>query len=265
MENIVFAVWVSGRLEFCADDKRACFETAKSLVEIAVKVRKQGLLSIDGEIPAMHNIFRKKALQMAVDSVEPAVIRDVMQNWIISGNYRGAELLKRLITIEGVLMIINGYNPAYINEVLSSYFGEDLLQEYVQYIKDWKQVQDSLHKSVIIEDFWYKIKDGQRHREPGSNLLEEIFRKLDNMSVQLIIRNIEMADLVIAARGSSEYVINRIIRNVSSGTAQDIVDNIYYASRFRLRDIIAAQNRILARIKELEDRGEIVFKDKSET
>jgi len=261
MENIIFAVWVSGRLEFCADDKRACFETAKSLIDFAQEVRKNGLLSLDAKIPAMPNIFMKKALQMAVDAAMPETIREIMQNWIVFGNYRGAELLKRLLIIEGTIMIMSGDNPAQISEALSAFFGEDLLQEYDKYIKDRKKIQDSEQQSIILEDFWYKIKDKQLHREPGSNLLEDFFRKCDDLAVQILIRNIETADLVASARGSSKYVIDRIIHNVSSHNAQEIVDKLYYMKGMRLVDTLAAQNKILAKIKELGERGEIALKE----
>ena len=260
MENIVFAVWVSGRLEFSEEEKRECFEISKGLVELATKVRKNGLLSLDGEITAMYG-FMKTAFELAVDGIHPDIIKETMYKWTIFGNYRGARLLRRLLIIDGVVMIVNGCNPKQIHETLSAYFGEDLLQEYNKYADNKKRQDNGL--PFLIEDFWYNIKDKQMHREPGANLLEEIFRTLDDMAVQMLMRNIEMQDWIIAAKGSSKYVIDRIIHNVSSNNAQTIVDNICCKTSIRFADTIAAQNRILTKIKELEERGEIVFKDKS--
>ena len=47
MDNMVFAAWVSKRLEFSNDDKNACFDTVKLIVDIATEVRRNGILSID--------------------------------------------------------------------------------------------------------------------------------------------------------------------------------------------------------------------------
>ena len=256
MDSIVFGVWVSTRLEFSVDEKRECFEIAKTLVTIAQKIRKNGLLYLEEEISAMYNAFMKRSLQMAVDGAAPEYLRETMQNWIMFGDHRGAELLKRLIILDGVLMIQRGEKPRQMVEVLASFFGAELVQEYRDYA-DWQKIYDSVYPSVLMDDFWYKIKDSQMHREEGANLLEKTFHGIDDMSMQVILRNADRHDFIVAAKGSCEYVINRILHNLSSRVAQETVDAIYYIKNVKLADTIAAQNRILARIKELEDSGEI--------
>jgi hypothetical protein len=263
MDNIVFAVWVSARLEFGAEEKRAGFHIAKKIVTLALKVRKKGLLSVEDEIVATHNAFLKTALQLAVDGAEPEQIREAMQNWIIFGNFQGEKLLRRLIIIDGVLMIVKGENPKQINGILASFFGEDLLQEYKKFV-EWQKLHDSVYPPFLMEDFWYNIKDKQMHRAQGSNLLENVLRGFDDFTLQCIIKNSNEHDLLIAAKGSSEYVLQRIINNISHETAQDFIDTIYYdIKNLRLIDTISAQNRIIAQIKELEDHGIISVSDKS--
>ena len=146
MDNIVFGVWVSGRLEFSDDDKRACFETAETIVEIAQDVRRHGLLSIDEKIPAMPDFFMARALQFAVDATEEEKLKEIMQNWIIFGNYRGAELLKRLISLKGVMMIVDGCNPNQIKETLLLFCGEDFLREHMA-----KRKEESSYLMVVRE------------------------------------------------------------------------------------------------------------------
>ena len=50
------------------------------IVEVAQEVRKQGLLSIDEKIPNYKDEFMRKGLQLAVDSIDPETIREIMES-----------------------------------------------------------------------------------------------------------------------------------------------------------------------------------------
>ena len=50
------------------------------IVEIAQEVRKQGLLSIDEKIATYNDEFMRKGLQLAVDSIDPETIREIMES-----------------------------------------------------------------------------------------------------------------------------------------------------------------------------------------
>jgi chemotaxis protein MotA len=49
------------------------------IVDIAQDVRKNGLLSIDDKIATYQDEFMRKGLQLAVDSIDPEMIRDIME------------------------------------------------------------------------------------------------------------------------------------------------------------------------------------------
>ena len=57
MENLAFDIWLNSRMEFSEDDRRECFATAKEIVQIAIDVRKHGLLAIDDKIPQMDDLL----------------------------------------------------------------------------------------------------------------------------------------------------------------------------------------------------------------
>lgn len=136
MDNMTFAVWVSDRLHFSDNDKRACFETAATIVDMAVDVRRNGLLSLDAKIPSIPEFLLREGIRLAVDSTDPETLRELMQRWVIAGDYRDAELLRRLVIIDGVLAIVNGENPNSIRIRLGTFFGEDLQQEFSEYGKN---------------------------------------------------------------------------------------------------------------------------------
>jgi hypothetical protein len=252
MDNITFAAWVSVRLKFSDEDRRACFDTARTLVEIAREVRKNGLLSIDDKIPSMPDLFMRRALKLAVDSIAPEMIKEIMQNWTVFGNYRGAELLRRLIIIEGALAIVNGWSPNQIYHQLASFFGEELSDEY------FGSTELERRNSQTEEGFWNRVK---RVQFVASEELEQILKNLDNMVIQLLIRHLHESDLVMAFKGLSEDVIRRFLDNTAKG-AQIMLMEKYNYLRGRdsdITDITAAQEKILAKIKDLEKRGEIIY------
>jgi hypothetical protein len=250
MNNILFEVWLKDRLVFSESEKRECFKTAYRIVNLAQYVRQSGLLSIDEKIPAISDKFLQRAMRLAVDSTEPELIEKIMQTWTVYGNYSGAELLKRIIIIEGAVAIVNGENPLQIHDKLAAYFGEDLLEEY--------SASRSNYKPLHIKSFLNEIKDKPA---PGGSLeeLEAIIKSLDNMSVQVLIRCIENADLLLVLKGSSGQVIEKILANVSSGIAQELADEYLYLKTVRTSDITASQNRVLEKIKELEQKSEMVI------
>jgi flagellar motor component MotA len=97
-------------------------------------VRQGGILSLE-DYP-VDSTFLKTAIMLIVDGVHELEVKQIMQNWIISGNYRGRMLLKRILIMEGVIAIQQGSNPDYVYDLLASYFGEDFYPKYIEYCND---------------------------------------------------------------------------------------------------------------------------------
>ena len=49
------------------------------IVEFANKARKNGIVSLDADLPSVHDPFLKQALMLAVDGTEPAEVRKIME------------------------------------------------------------------------------------------------------------------------------------------------------------------------------------------
>ncbi|KXG77608.1 Flagellar motor switch protein FliG [Fervidicola ferrireducens] len=82
---------------------------------------------------------------------------------------------------------------------------------------------------------------------------------LDNRSVQRILREIDNQDLVLALKGASEEVKNKIFSNMSKRQAEMIKEDMQYLGPVRLRDVEEAQQKIVNVIRKLEDAGEIII------
>jgi chemotaxis protein MotA len=59
--------------------KTDAHSTVQRLVQYAQKARREGIVSLDAELPAIHDAFLKKSLMLAVDGTEPDELRKIME------------------------------------------------------------------------------------------------------------------------------------------------------------------------------------------
>ncbi|MBE3582922.1 MAG: flagellar motor switch protein FliG [Limnochordaceae bacterium] len=118
------------------------------------------------------------------------------------------------------------------------------------------QVDGSTEKSIL---------DALSARHP--ELAEEIKRrlfvfddlvKLDNRTIQRILREVDMKDLTLALKGAAEPVTQAIFRNMSKRAVEMVKEEIQYMGPVRVRDVEEAQAKVVAVVRRLEEAGEIV-------
>ncbi|MCL2773722.1 MAG: flagellar motor switch protein FliG [Oscillospiraceae bacterium] len=81
---------------------------------------------------------------------------------------------------------------------------------------------------------------------------------LDDMAMQRLNRELDPKDIVIALKTATEEVKNTFFRNMSKRVVDQVKEDIEYLRNIRHRDIEAAQQRIVSKIRDLEEMGEIV-------
>ena len=82
---------------------------------------------------------------------------------------------------------------------------------------------------------------------------------LDDMTIQRILREVDQKDLAIAIKGSNEEIKDRLLSNVSARAKENLLSDIEYLRNVRMRDVEAAQQKIVELIRSLEESGEIVI------
>ena len=83
--------------------------------------------------------------------------------------------------------------------------------------------------------------------------------KLDNVSVQTLLRGIEKPTLTLALKGASEKVREFFITNMSERAGEMLRDDLEVMGPVRLREVDEAQNLMITTAKSLADKGEIVI------
>lgn len=82
---------------------------------------------------------------------------------------------------------------------------------------------------------------------------------LDNASIQRIVREVDVKDMALALKGSSEEVSHIIYGNMSKRAAQTLKEDIEFLGPVRLIDVEKAQQAIVAIVRRLDEAGEIVI------
>lgn len=87
-------------------------------------------------------------------------------------------------------------------------------------------------------------------------LFEDILH-FDDRTVQLIINEMEKADMVMGLKGVDEELTQKFLGNMSNRAADMLKEDMEALGPVALKDVKDAQSRIIKKIKELEDDGQI--------
>ena len=83
--------------------------------------------------------------------------------------------------------------------------------------------------------------------------------KLDDRSIQMVLKEVDQKDLAIALRGVSDEVRDRIFKNMSERGAEMLKEEIDFQPPQRKRVVEEAQGRIVAIVRKLEEAGAVVL------
>jgi flagellar motor switch protein FliG len=83
--------------------------------------------------------------------------------------------------------------------------------------------------------------------------------KLDDKSMQAVLREVDSAKLVVALKGADASLVDKFLRNMSSRAAEMIRDDMEARGPVRLSEVEEAQREILAVTRRLSESGVVVL------
>ncbi len=89
-------------------------------------------------------------------------------------------------------------------------------------------------------------------------LFEDIIH-IDDRGIQRLLREVDKKDLALALKVADEGLKEKIFKNMSERAQQMLKEELQYLGPVRLKDVEAAQTRIVEIVKQLEESGEIVL------
>jgi flagellar motor switch protein FliG len=84
-------------------------------------------------------------------------------------------------------------------------------------------------------------------------------RRLDDRSLQRVLRDVQMKELALALKTASEELKTKLLSLMSNRAADTLNEEISFLGPVRLRDVEAAQSSIVRMVRDLEAAGEVVL------
>jgi flagellar motor switch protein FliG len=82
---------------------------------------------------------------------------------------------------------------------------------------------------------------------------------IDDRSIQLLLREVQSESLIIALKGTSEELREKIFKNMSQRAAEMLRDDLEAKGPVRISEVEAEQKEILKIVRKLADEGQIVI------
>jgi flagellar motor switch protein FliG len=103
----------------------------------------------------------------------------------------------------------------------------------------------------------------------AQKIMDEMFvfdniLEIDDRGIQTILREVQSESLIIALKGSSEEMREKIFRNMSQRAAQMMREDLESKGPVRLSEVEAQQKEILQVVRRLADEGQIQLGAKGE-
>lgn len=123
-------------------------------------------------------------------------------------------------------------------------------------------LERNLSKSLILSI-------EEHNHELGAAIRQKMFTfedivTLDQSAIQKILREVDMRDLAVSLKTASEPLRKLLLGSISKRAAESVKEEMSFMGPLKMRDIEAAQLRIIEVLRRLEAEGEIETGDESE-
>ena len=211
------------------------------------------------DVKSLYNVLqgeRPQTIALILSHVDAAKAASVVSQIEGKKQVRVVESLAKIDSVspEAIKIIEMEMSKKFSNMIIS----QNVKVGGIDYVADIMNNLDRASEKNIF--------DGLIERD--QNLAEEIRKRMfvfedivtmDDRSVQRFVRDCDTRDLVLALKVSNAEVANKLFANMSSRMAQSIKDDLEITSNVRLKDVEAAQQRIVDIIRNLEERNEIII------
>ncbi|MEW6695576.1 Flagellar motor switch protein FliG [Tepidimonas thermarum] len=169
------------------------------------------------------------------------------------------EVMLRIATLEGIQpTALKDLNEA-LYQVLAG--GDKIRKSSLGGIKTAAEIINLLGTSLEAS-----VIDAIREQDPdlAQKIMDKMFTfedllKLDNKSLQMVLKEVSSDQLVVALKGASQELRDKILANMSSRAAEALKEDLESRGPVRLSEVEAQQKEILKIVRRLADEGQIVL------
>ena len=87
---------------------------------------------------------------------------------------------------------------------------------------------------------------------------------LDDRAIQLLLREVQSESLIVALKGTTEELREKIFKNMSTRAAEMLREDLEAKGPVRISEVEAEQKEILKIVRRLADEGQIALGGKGE-
>ena len=170
-----------------------------------------------------------------------------------------ADVAKRVATMNECRPEVIEQVEAVMRQKLSSVIAQDFAAAGgVKPLADILNNSDRTTERNVLDSL------AEEHAELAEEILMLLFTfedvaKLDDRSIQMVLKEVDQKDLAIALRGVSDEVQERVYSNMSERGAELLREEISFQPPQRRRVVEEAQGRIVAAVRRLEEAGSITI------
>ncbi|TSE37314.1 Flagellar motor switch protein FliG [Tepidimonas fonticaldi] len=169
------------------------------------------------------------------------------------------EVMLRIATLEGIQpTALKDLNEA-LYQVLAG--GDKIRKSSLGGVKTAAEIINLLGTSLEAS-----VIDAIREQDPdlAQKIMDKMFTfedllKLDNKSLQMVLKEVSSDALVVALKGASQELRDKILSNMSSRAAEALKEDLESRGPVRLSEVEAQQKEILKIVRRLADEGQIVL------
>ena len=169
------------------------------------------------------------------------------------------EVLIRIATLDGI-------QPTALkdlNEVMSQILagGERMRKSTLGGVKPAAEIINMLGASIETQVLDY-IRDADS--ELAQKIMDNMFtfddvNKIDDKGIQAVLKEVQSESLIVALKGASADLREKIFRNMSSRAAETLREDLETRGPVRLSEVEAEQKEMLKIVRRLVDEGQIVL------
>jgi flagellar motor switch protein FliG len=169
------------------------------------------------------------------------------------------EVLVRIATLDGI-------QPSALkdlNEVMSKVLagGEKLRKASLGGVKTAAEIINLLGTSIetAVLDFIREADTDLAQRIMDNMFTFDDLGKLDDKGVQALLKEVQSESLVIALKGATPEMRDKIFRNMSTRAAETLREDLESRGPVRVSEVEAEQKEMLKTVRRLVDEGQIVL------
>lgn len=235
---------IFSKYNFSGVRKDVLIPLIEELIRFSDKARKEGLLSLEDELSKIKDPFLKMGIQLIIDGTDPDLVEEILERVILFSNPSPTRALEYCIIRTGILAIQSAHNPHVLHHQLYAYIGIEYIEEYMNQVDTFPTEREIVANTNFIPlDISLEFND--------------IFIRMDDISIQRMLREIDITVLVYALSNSSLECESKILKNISSRAAYLLMEDKQIIS-VSLEDCIENQKMIIDLYEKLVEMGEII-------